>query len=324
MALPYCTQQHFRWFKLSPVICSTTWKAGAKAVIKRRKDEAATAKSSAQGSLEWPRPGANGRWDRKPTQTRSHSQDSLAARPCHKDVSSSHSCKLHACSTIAANPSQETANELIQPAFSSTKKNPGMIDAGICGGKISHWEPKPPAHLQRLYGVPSAPGADSFFAAMSSSNSSLSISQRMSSGAFWTYLKIASWRWRLSPSMRAWRIVLQCSHSLLHDSSSFSRGWKSSSVTAWRQSIGFLERQARRPSLHFAKALSLSVCVQGKLQFSASLCESFRREACTDLAQAVKVDALEGVLITTLHINASAYPGARFCRLVTHWKQSQA
>ena len=54
----------------------------------------------------------------------------------------------------------------------------------------------------------------------------------------------------------------QYSRSLLSDSSS--------PVTAWRQSIGFLERQARRPSLHFAKALSFSVCVQGRLHISSS------------------------------------------------------
>ena len=45
-----------------------------------------------------------------------------------------------------------------------------------------------------------------------------------------------------------------------------------------------MARQVRSPSLHFAKALSFSVCVQEKFRISASLCESFAREARNDLA----------------------------------------
>ena len=47
-----------------------------------------------------------------------------------------------------------------------------------------NWVPSHPAHQEAPYGIPSGPGAESFFMAMSSSNSVLSIVQRMSSGAF--------------------------------------------------------------------------------------------------------------------------------------------
>ena len=40
VSLPYCTQQHFRRFKLSPAVWSTNLKARLRAVINRRKDEA--------------------------------------------------------------------------------------------------------------------------------------------------------------------------------------------------------------------------------------------------------------------------------------------
>ena len=43
------------------------------------------------------------------------------------------------------------------------------------------------------------------------------------------------------------------------------------------QSMGLLERHARSPILHFARALSFSVCVQGKFPISASRSASFSR-----------------------------------------------
>ena len=73
------------------------------------------------------------------------------------------------------------------------------------------------------------------------------------------------------------KMVLQYSQSLLPDSSSFSKGWPSSSVTALRESTGFLVRQARCPLLHLAKAVSFSVCVQGRFVISASRSARFSR-----------------------------------------------
>ena len=61
----------------------------------------------------------------------------------------------------------------------------------------------------------------------------------------------------------------QYSQSLLPDSSSFSKGWPSSSVTALRDNTGFFLRHARCPPLHLAKAVSFSVCVQGRFVISA-------------------------------------------------------
>ena len=87
-------------------------------------------------------------------------------------------------------------------------------------------------------------------------------------------------------------------HNLIPDSSSSSSGCPSSTVSAWWQSIGFLETHARRQRLQYAKALSLSVCVQGKtvhrrLPFSNAL----PREACNNLAQPMKVNTFERALV---------------------------
>ena len=100
---------------------------------------------------------------------------------------------------------------------------------------------------------------------MRSSNSFLSIPQRMSSGASWTNRKIVSWHWCLSPSMHAWKIVHQSSHSLLPDSSSLSRECPSSSVTRG-ESRAFGSWSAKR-----------EVYVQGTLLTSASHSASLSR-----------------------------------------------
>ena len=60
--------------------------------------------------------------------------------PGHEELSSSPSCKFYVCSTIAVNHSQKTANELWQLCLLKHMENPGMIDAGICGGKIRQWD----------------------------------------------------------------------------------------------------------------------------------------------------------------------------------------
>ena len=52
---------------------------------------------------------------------------------------------------------------------------------------------------------------------------------------------------------------------------------------------------APSPSLHFARALSFSVCVQERFPISASRSSRFSRvEARNDLAKPVEVDAFEG------------------------------
>ena len=91
----------------------------------------------------------------------------------------------------------------------------------------------------------------------------------------------------------------------------------------------FLVRQGRRPSQHFAKALSLSVCVQERFRISAS--------PCNNLGESMKFDALEGALVgtrksigrsnsrqgPTLRSKASTYLSACFFfTLVTQPKQS--
>ena len=57
LSFPYCTQQHFRWLRLSPATWSLTTKAGDNGAITNRKDEAATAKLSAyahgEGWRKW-------------------------------------------------------------------------------------------------------------------------------------------------------------------------------------------------------------------------------------------------------------------------------
>ena len=57
---------------------------------------------------------------------------------------------------------------------------------------------------------------------------------------------------------------------LMPESSSSSRGWPSFIGNCTEKDISFLERQARRLSLQFAKALSFSVSVHGRLCISTS------------------------------------------------------
>ena len=128
-----------------------------------------------------------------------------------------------------------------------------------------------PAHLKTPYGMPSGPGAQSLFRTKSSSNSVLSMVQLISAGAFEHTAKLLQYWPCLGASAQAWKMVPQYSQSLLPDSSSSSKGWPSSSVTAWRQSIVFLARQPRCPDLHLASALSFSACVQGRFAISSSL-----------------------------------------------------
>ena len=50
----------------------------------------------------------------------------------------------------------------------------------------------------------------------------------------------------------------------------FTKGCPSSSVTALRDSTGFLLRQARWPFQHLAREMSFSVCVQVRVETSVS------------------------------------------------------
>ena len=117
-------------------------------------------------------------------------------------------------------------------------------------------------------------------------------------------------------------------HNLMPDSSSSSRGWPSSSVIAWRQSVGFLVRQARSPSLHFAVCISPRRCPfpsetrEGHVfltrvqqfflawgsQQSGSIHESQRTRK--------RIGRSISRQVPKLHNSASACPGVCFCKHV--------
>ena len=98
--------------------------AGASTVIKSRKDEAATARSSAYSRRLWKIPAFKIPWNNrnlKPSKDRVESHrkqeavhwtslsDSLAMRNCPRVVPANSTCVV-----IAGDPSQETADELYQ------------------------------------------------------------------------------------------------------------------------------------------------------------------------------------------------------------------
>ena len=121
-----------------------------------------------------------------------------------------------------------------------------------CDGAHNSDENPTIQHISFNYTEPKN-GADSIFLRSWVQQICLSTSQRTSSRAYWTYRKKCSKQWCLSSSMRAWKIVRHFPNNLLPDSSSLSRGWPSSSVTSWRQRVGFLARQDRSPNLHFVR-----------------------------------------------------------------------
>ena len=93
------------------------------------------------------------------------------------------------------------------------------------------------------------------------------------------------------PSTRAWKIVHQYSHSLLPDSSSFSRCWPSSSVQ--RGDRALVSWHARRGvQVCTRQGIVLFRLCPREVSYSCfSFCEALTREARKDLAQPVKVDA---------------------------------
>ena len=92
--------------------------------------------------------------------------------------------------------------------------------------------------------------------------------------------------------MRACKIVAQ--YSPCRQPDSFP-------LTAWKQSIDFMERQARRPNLNFAKAFFFRLCPTEVAHFRLSFCKSFKSEARNNLAQPLKVDAFERVRNKAFH-----------------------
>ena len=87
------------------------------------------------------------------------------------------------CLTIL--PVLSTSQDLgIQTLFTSSKMEELYHLQHMLYALNRTCEPYPPAHLSKLCGMPSGPEADSFFVAMSSSNSFLSLTQRLSSGTF--------------------------------------------------------------------------------------------------------------------------------------------
>ena len=60
----------------------------------------------------------------------------LSHAPGHDELSSGHSCKFHVRGAVAVDSSKETANELGQLCSFQYMEDPGVIDIGICSGKI--------------------------------------------------------------------------------------------------------------------------------------------------------------------------------------------
>ena len=69
----------------------------------------------------------------------------LAAQPCltplsdtpgREELSHAFSCKFDLCGAVAVNHTQEATYELWQLRPLKYVKDPGMVDAGICGSKI--------------------------------------------------------------------------------------------------------------------------------------------------------------------------------------------
>ena len=102
------------------------------------------------------------------------------------------------------------------------------------------------------------------FVAFISPISCLPISHRMSSE---TSERIHEWC--RSPSTRASKILLQYSRNLLPDRLHSPEGDRLHQYLGGGRAL-VSWRAKRRPSLHFAKALSFSVCVQGRCRISAS------------------------------------------------------
>ena len=119
------------------------------AVIKQRKDGAATAKSSAYAhGTGWrkSRPagflGMIASWSQRKMAVESHRKQetarwtSLPDTSGHDELSSGHSCKFHMCNAIRVDPCQETADELGQFSFLEHMEDPRVIDAGMRSSKI--------------------------------------------------------------------------------------------------------------------------------------------------------------------------------------------
>ena len=109
-------------------------------------------------------------------------------------------------------------------------------------------------------------------------------------------------------------MVHQCSRSLHPDSSSISKGRLSSSVTALGNNTGFLLRQARRPLLHLARALSFSVCVHGRFcDLSLTFRKVFTSNASNNLVQSLEINTLEEMRIEAVFNRFPSFTTSHEC-----------
>ena len=102
--------------------------------------------------------------------------------------------------------------------------------------------------------------------------------------------------------MRAWSRFLLCGFefvkfilvNVLPDSSSFSKGWPSSSVTSVKAEHWFLGAPSTKSKSAFRQGTVFFRLCPGEVSyFCFSFCEVFTREARNDLAEPVEVNAFE-------------------------------
>ena len=140
------TQQDFRWSRLTPTIWSTTLKAS---MSKRRSSHCKVINISARNGLEevWDAQVVRDDCVLEPTENwiENHDRQEAACKtalphaPGHEELSSIVSCKIHENSAIAINHQQKkTTIDFSQLCLLEHMKNPRMIDAGTCDGKIRH------------------------------------------------------------------------------------------------------------------------------------------------------------------------------------------
>ena len=103
LSLPYCTQRHFRWFKLSQAIRSTATQVPKRSLSPGEMEQPQRGPGARnpgqQGSVECSRLGAKDRVEghRKQETTR---WTALSHAPSHEELSSGHSCEFDACGAV--------------------------------------------------------------------------------------------------------------------------------------------------------------------------------------------------------------------------------
>ena len=116
----------------------------------------------------------------------------------------------------------------------------------------------------------------------------------MSSGACSTNRNISSCWWCLGPSCRAWKMFPKYSHSLRPESSSFSRGWPSSSVIAMRVSTGFFIAPCTLAiSTSSQSNVFFCLCPREGWNLGFTCFEVFTSKAGKNLAESLEINTLE-------------------------------